>query len=110
MLEAVARAERHFLLEMYLIAGDSVGRSFATALPERARAGIEIRVLYDAAGSRETPREFFGRLRAPGVRVAEFRRLLRSLRRFRLPRRNHRKLLVVDGYTALAGGLNLARA
>jgi cardiolipin synthase len=110
MLEAIAQAERHIQLEMYLFADDSVGRRFADALSERARAGIEIRVLYDAAGSRETPREFFGRLRAAGARVAEFRPLFGSFRRFRLPRRNHRKLLIVDGYTAFVGGLNIAHA
>ena len=110
MMEAIGRAERHILLEMYFFADDSVGRGFADALSERARAGVEVRILYDAAGSRETPREFFGRMRAAGARVAEFRPLLRSLRLFRLPRRNHRKLLVVDGRTAFVGGLNLARA
>jgi cardiolipin synthase A/B len=108
MLAAIARAERHILLEMYTFADDSVGRKFAEALSERAAAGVEVRILYDAGGSRETPREFFGRLRAAGARVAEFRPLIGSLRRFRLPKRNHRKLLVVDGHTAFVGGLNLA--
>jgi cardiolipin synthase len=69
-----------------------------------------VRILYDAAGSRETPREFFGVLRAAGGRVSAFRPLLDALRRFRLPKRNHRKLLVVDGHTAYVGGLNLARS
>jgi len=109
MLEAIARANRHVLLEMYSFADDSVGREFAAALSERAKAGVEVRILYDAAGSRETPREFFGRLRAAGGKVAAFRPLLEALRRFRLPKRNHRKLLIVDGHTAYVGGLNLAR-
>ena len=110
MLEAIARANRHILLEMYTFADDSVGVEFAAALSERAKAGVEVRILYDAAGSRETPREFFGRLRAAGCRVAAFRPLLDALRRLRLPKRNHRKLLVVDGHTAYVGGLNLARS
>ena len=110
MLDAISRAERHILLEMYSFADDSVGREFAAALAERASSGVDVRLLYDAAGSRETPREFFGRLRAAGGRVAEFRPLLGSLTRFRLPKRNHRKLLVVDGHTAFVGGLNLSRS
>jgi cardiolipin synthase len=110
MLKSIAQAKRHVLLEMYAFADDSLGREFAAALSHRASAGVEVRILYDAAGCRETPREFFGRLRAAGALVAEFRPLIGSLRRFRLPKRNHRKLLIVDGHTAYVGGLNLSRS
>src|SRR6266404_4803179 len=47
MLEAIARANRHILLEMYTFADDSVGGEFAAALSERAKAGVEVRILYD---------------------------------------------------------------
>jgi len=110
MLEAIARANRHILLEMYTFADDSVGQVFAAALTERAKAGIDVRLLYDAAGSRETPRDFFGRLRAVGIKVAAFRPLMGAFRLLGLPKRNHRKLLVIDGHTAYVGGLNLDRS
>ena len=47
MLQAIARAERHILLEMYTFADDAVGREFAAALSERAAAGIEVRGISD---------------------------------------------------------------
>lgn len=110
MLDAIAAATRSVFLETYTFAGDATGRRFAEALIERAGAGVDVRVLYDAAGSRETPRDFFGEMRAGGVRVVEFHPLSGFWRGFRFRRRNHRKLLVVDGRSAILGGINVADA
>lgn len=110
MLEAIRRAERLVLLEMYTFAEDPTGRRFAAALSERAQAGVDVRVLYDAIGSRDATREFFGRMRAQGIHVVEFHPLHRFWLGLQHRRRNHRKLLVVDGVVAFVGGLNLARA
>lgn len=66
MLKAIAQAERHVLLEMYAFADDSVGREFAAALSERAGAGVEVRILYDAAGCRDTPGSSLGVSAPPG--------------------------------------------
>ena len=109
MLEAVARAERSVYLETYIFADDSVGQRFAKALAARARDGLEVRVLYDAVGSQETPRDFFGWMRSQGVRVVEFNPIPRLLFGFRFRRRNHRKLLTVDGRVAFLGGMNISR-
>lgn len=109
MLEAIRSAQRHVLLETFTFADDATGAEFHRALAERARAGVAVRVMYDGVGSKETPRDFFGELRAAGCRVNEyhpFHRILASPKRLR---RNHRKLLVVDGAVAFAGGLNIAR-
>lgn len=102
MLSAIRSATSSVLLEMYTFAADSAGRRFGDALIERAKAGIDVRVLYDAIGCRDTPRDFFGELRREGVKVVEFHP-------YPLGRRNHRKLLVVDGRVAFVGGLNIAR-
>lgn len=109
MLEAIRRAERFILLEMYTFADDFVGRRFADALTERARAGVDVRVLYDAGGSRDAARDFFGSMRLQGVRVVAHLPLARALGRFQIFGRDHRKLLIVDGRIAFLGGLNLTR-
>ncbi len=111
MLGAIALARQWILLETYCFAADFVGRLFARALAERARAGISVRVLYDAAGSHATPRSFFGRLREAGVQV----QVVNPIRKFLLHGlpfswRDHRKVLAVDGRVAFVGGLNLAKA
>ncbi|HKS16465.1 MAG TPA: phosphatidylserine/phosphatidylglycerophosphate/cardiolipin synthase family protein, partial [Planctomycetota bacterium] len=108
MLAAIRGARHSVLLEMYTFAGDATGRIFADALAGGASAGLDVRVLYDAVGSRTTPGSFFGELRARGVKVAEFHPLARWLAGFGLGRRNHRKLLVVDGRVAFIGGLNIS--
>ncbi len=109
MREAIAKAEKSVLLEMYTFAEDSTGRSFARLLAEKAEAGVEVRVLYDAVGSKDSSREFFGRMRSRGVLVREFHPLWKMVRGLRYRRRNHRKLLVVDGRIGFVGGLNLSR-
>jgi cardiolipin synthase len=109
MLEAIRGARESVLLETYQFAEDPTGRIFAAALAERARAGVDVRLLYDAVGSRSTGSEFFGELRARGVKVVEFKPLARWLAGLGFGRRNHRKLLAVDGRVAFIGGLNISR-
>lgn len=108
MLEAIRGARGHVLLESYIFKDDSWGLEFHRALAERARAGVPVRVMYDAVGCNDVPRDFFGELRAAGCRVNEYNPIHGMLDP-RRRRRNHRKLLVVDGTVAFAGGLNIAR-
>ena len=104
MLELIARAERWVHFENYIIRGDRTGRRFADALEARARAGVPVRVLYDALGSLGTPRRFWRRLRQAGVEVRAFHPLL-TRHALDLLARDHRKLLVADGVWAMTGGL-----
>src|SRR3989442_1699725 len=104
MLELVARAERWIHFENYIIRGDRTGRRFADALAARARAGVRVRVLYDALGSLGTSRGFWRRLAQAGVEVRAFHPLL-SVRPFDVLSRDHRELVVGDGTHAMTGGL-----
>jgi cardiolipin synthase A/B len=81
-----------------------VGRRFAELLAQRALEGVHVRVLHDAVGSLYTSRKFWRRLREAGVEVRSFRPL-RPLDIVGNFARNHRKLLVTDGSTAVMGGL-----
>ncbi len=109
MLDAIARAKRQIFLETYIFSEDSTGQRFARALTERARAGIAVWVVYDADGSRGTPRRFFDEMRSQGIHVFEFHPIHRLSYGLRLRQRNHGKLLLVDGRVGFVGGLNLAR-
>jgi cardiolipin synthase A/B len=109
MIEAIRGATRFVLVEMYCFAADVVGRRFARELVARAAAGVDVRVMYDSAGCRATPRGFFGWMRQRGVRVLEVNPLRRFLTGLPLRWRDHRKLLVIDGVAAFVGGLNLSR-
>lgn len=109
MLEAIAQARHSVKLESYIFAYDEVGKRFIEALTKRAAAGVQVQVYLDAAGSL-----FWGSdavqnaLAQGGVKVRWFRRW--SWRTpLRYNRRNHRKLLVVDGARGFFGGFNIHR-
>ena len=109
MLEVIAHARHCIKLESYIFADDEIGRKIAAALGERARAGRQVLVHIDAAGSL-----FWGSQRLAnsltqdGVQVRWFHRW--SWRHpSRYNRRNHRKLLVVDGRIGFLGGFNIHR-
>jgi cardiolipin synthase len=104
MLGAIATARQTIHLENYIIRDDATGRRFAAALAERARAGVRVRVLYDALGSFGTSRRYWRGLREAGAEVRAFHPLA-SLRLFELLARDHRKLLATDGTWAILGGL-----
>lgn len=109
MRAAIARARHSVKLESYIFADDEIGRQFAAALGARARAGLQVLLHIDAAGSL-----FWGShrlakaLRRDGVHVRWFHRWnWRHPSRYN--RRNHRKLLVVDGRSGFLGGFNIHR-
>lgn len=112
MLDAIERAEREILLEMYWIGGDVVGIAFRDALAERARKGVIVRVVYDAVGSLAITESFWEPLERAGAEIREYHPLspLRpSFDLARIEQRDHRKILTVDGKTGFTGGINLAR-
>jgi cardiolipin synthase A/B len=104
MLEMIRGAQRTVHFENYIIHDDVTGSRFATAWADRARAGVRVRVLYDAFGSRGTSSGFWRELRSYGVDCRPFRPIWTS-GPIDVFSRDHRKLLVVDGERAMTGGL-----
>ena len=107
MLSAIGGAREFILLEFYLFADDSIGRSFADLLKEKAREGVAVYLIYDSIGSILTDRDFFLDLAAAGVKVAEFRPVIFWKPYWNWIKRDHRKTICVDGQTALVGGFNI---
>jgi len=111
MLAAIHGARSSVHMEMYIFEDDEIGQLFARALVERARVGVTVRLLYDSAGSHKTPKEFFKAMADEGVKVAEYNPLTAEQflkKGFELQRRDHRKVLVVDGKLAFLGGINIS--
>ena len=104
-LEAIRGARHRIHFENYILADDRIGATFATALIERAQAGVAVRVIYDWLGVFwKSSSAFWTRLREGGVEV----------RCYNPPHlesplgwvsRDHRKLLVVDGGVGFVSGL-----
>lgn len=107
MLDAIKNAKRHVHMEFFIFRADNLGKQFLEALAERARAGVEVRLLYDAVGCWGLSRRSLLGLKQAGGEVAPFLSLSLLRRRVQINLRNHRKLLVVDGEVAFTGGFNI---
>jgi cardiolipin synthase A/B len=107
MLAAIRAAKHHVHLEFFIFQYDTLGRQFLDLLAEKAKQGIEVRLLYDAMGSRKLGWWKLRKLRGAGGRYSAFLPLSLLRRRIQVNLRNHRKILVVDGKVAFTGGLNI---
>ncbi len=107
MLEAIEKAERTITLATYIFDKDPVGMKFVDALARAKDRGVEVRVLVDAAGSRYSVPTILGPLRSRRVPAARFLPTWLPWRVLFFNLRNHRKILVVDGSLAFAGGINI---
>jgi cardiolipin synthase len=111
MLSAIQGARKTILFETFLWGEDPIGKQFKQALIERARAGVEVYIIYDRLGNLfySSPRfKQFPKL--PTLHVLPYRSVRRP-RHLLDPRRiarDHRKLLIVDGQTGFAGGYNIS--
>jgi cardiolipin synthase len=107
MLEAIAAARQSVALSTYIFDLDRAGGRFVEALVHAQRSGAQVCVILDDVGSSRFLRCVDTPLEKAGVKVARFipRRLGRLLRFVNL--RNHRKILLVDGQTGFAGGMNI---
>ena len=108
LLKAITRAKHHIHIQFYIFEDDAVGRLVRDALMDKAREGIEIRVLYDDVGCWKVPHAFYDEMREAGIET-------RSFLKVRFPRftskvnyRNHRKVVIVDGEIGFIGGMNIA--
>jgi cardiolipin synthase len=110
MFEAIARARDQINVEYYIIDDDEVGRHFSDALLRKAAEGVSVNLMYDSVGSIDTPRAFFDRLRAGGVRVLEYNPVnpLKARGDWSVNNRNHRKVVIVDGQVGYTGGINIS--
>ena len=108
MLAAIGGAREYVLLEFYHFSDDSIGRAVADLLKEKAREGVAIHLIYDSVGSILTERDFFLGLAAAGVKVAEFRPVIYWKPYWNWIKRDHRKMVCVDGAQAFVGGFNIA--
>jgi cardiolipin synthase len=108
MLKEMQQAKDHIHLSTYILNDDDVGRRVMEVLCERARAGVRVRVMYDAFGSAGASfRLFFWHYRkVPNLHMVGFSQANIFKRKFQFSLRNHRKILVVDGKVAYTGGVN----
>jgi cardiolipin synthase len=111
MFKAIQNAKSHIHFETYIFEDDEVGRQFADLLLQKQSEGVQVNLIYDSVGCLNTPAAFFQRLRDGGVRTLEYSPInpAKARRKWRLTRRDHRKILIVDGAIAFTGGVNISQ-
>jgi cardiolipin synthase len=107
MLAAIAGAHRSIALECYIFHPGQIGNAFTEAIVERAIAGVHVRIILDAIGSRRLRRDQTRRLTRAGCEIAWHPRA-RWRRAHRLTNSTHRELLIVDGRVAFTGGAGIS--
>lgn len=112
MMAAVSAAKETINLETYLFEQDPLGMKFADLLIAKQKAGVQVNIIYDCMGTLGTPQSFFDRLQEAGIKLLPFQPVspLKRMLRWRINNRDHRKILVVDGQVAFAGGVNITKA
>jgi cardiolipin synthase len=107
MLGAIRSARRTITFETFIYWSGGIGREFADALAERARAGVKVHVVLDWLGSKKMDERYVREMEAAGVEVMRYHPL-RWFNAWRVNHRTHRKLLVVDGAIGFTGGVGIA--
>lgn len=108
LLYNIRQAQDHIHLDTYIIEDDPLGNLVADALIDKARQGVEVRLLYDDVGCWRVKDRFFKRMKAAGIQVYAFMPVRFPAFTGKVNYRNHRKLCVIDGKVGFIGGMNIA--
>ena len=109
LVEALKAAEHFIFLEYFIIQEGKMWNTILDILVEKAKAGVDVRLLYDDAGTIQTvPYKYHEKLREMGLKVGVFNEIRANISLKKYNNRDHRKITVIDGHTGFTGGINLA--
>lgn len=108
LLLTVGRARHSIHLDIYIFEDDPLGNLLADVLIDKARQGVEVKVIYDDVGCWRVKRCFFERMRKEGIEAWPFMPVRFRSFTSKVNYRNHRKIAVVDGCVGYIGGMNVA--
>ena len=107
LLEELSQAEKYIFIEFFILAEGRMWDSVHKILKEKAKAGVEVKIIFDDFGSiKRQSKGFVSRLKSEGIEVAVFNPINPVMNIF-MNNRNHRKIIVFDGKTAFTGGFNI---
>lgn len=107
LTQAIAAAESHIHIEYYIFSDDDFGGPLTDLLIEKAKTGIEVRMILDAVGSFSLNRSYYRKLRDAGIEVHEFMPVLFPSFTSKINYRDHRKIVIIDGNIGFTGGINI---
>ena len=107
LLEGLKKAKISINIEFYLFKNDDIGTKILNVLEEKAKEGVEVRLLYDSVGSRSLNRNVLNKLINEGGKVGEFFPSWLKFININMNFRNHRKIVVIDNNVGFVGGFNV---
>ena len=108
LLRELKKAEKFIFLEYFIIQEGKMFNSILEILEEKAKQGVDVRLIYDDVGCIVTlPHNYKNTLEAKGIKCRVFNPIKPFFTR-RLNNRDHRKIVVIDGDVGFTGGINLA--
>lgn len=102
------KAESFIHIQYYIIDNDNIGNEIKQILMDKARAGVEVRLIYDDVGCWNTKKRFFEEMKKVGIQVYPFLEVTFPRLANKINYRNHRKIVVIDGKVGFMGGMNIA--
>lgn len=109
LLNDIANATQSIHINTYIFDDDELGQMIADTLIDKAKEGVEVRLIYDDVGSWKVKNAFWERMRKGGVIVHAFMPVKFPAFTSKINYRNHRKMIIIDGTKAYIGGMNIAR-
>ena len=97
-----------FIFRYYIFDQDEIGNQILDILKQKAKEGVEVRMIVDDVGSWELKRPFFKEMKSFGIEAYSFLTVRFPTLTSKVNYRNHRKIVVVDGEVGFLGGLNVA--
>lgn len=107
MISAIKNAKSFIHMEYYIFQDDNLGKTILELLTEKAKEGVEVKLLYDGMGCINVKKNFFSPLKTAGGEVLCFFPPFVPYINVRINYRNHRKICIVDGFHGFMGGLNI---
>ncbi|MFP4556465.1 MAG: cardiolipin synthase [Bacteroidales bacterium] len=108
ILSALKSATQSIHLEFYIVNNDEIGNTIKEILVDKAKQGVEVRLIFDDVGSWNLPKKYIKEITDAGGEVYPFQPVKFPLFTSKINYRNHRKIIVVDGKVAYMGGMNIA--
>ena len=107
LLSELKSAKKYIFIEFFIIAEGKMWDSIHEILKEKSRKGVEVKIIFDDFGSMKRQRKgFISMLRSENIQVSAFNPINPVMSVF-MNNRNHRKIIVIDGETAVTGGVNI---
>lgn len=108
LIDDLENAHHHIHLQYYIFMDDNIGKRIKEILMRKASEGVHVRVLYDDVANWKVKNAFYDEMKTAGVEITAYLKVRFPIFTSKVNYRNHRKIVVIDGYIGYIGGMNIA--